>query len=70
MKPKTKARAKKPLQVGDTVRLNSGSPKLVVTDFIYDGRVVVEWIGAEGKMQSAILPRPCVHRVTRYEATR
>lgn len=46
--------------VGDLVRLKSGSPRLVVTGHTYSG-VKVEWIGVDRHLpQAAVYPASCL----------
>jgi hypothetical protein len=50
------------LRIGDTVRLNSGSPDAKVVSC--DGpKITMEWSGESGPSRLT-LPSPCVHRVS------
>jgi hypothetical protein len=49
------------LQVGDIVRLNSGSPDLRIVDL---DRVTVEWKNDQGETESAVYPSVCLTRLS------
>jgi hypothetical protein len=48
------------INVGDMVRLNSGSPDLSVISTGNDGgEITVEWRNENGEMQNSTFPRQC-----------
>lgn len=46
---------------GDTVRLNSGGPVMLVVDAEPGGALTLAWEGDGGAVQEALLPSACVH---------
>jgi hypothetical protein len=57
-----------PLSIGAVVRLNSGSPAMVVVDFDNQLSMVVAWRSDDGGYFELTLPRKCIHRVRHGEA--
>jgi uncharacterized protein YodC (DUF2158 family) len=51
-----------PLSTGNFVRLNSGSPRLLVVD-TSDDAVTVAWRDGAGLIHEQDFPRACLHRL-------
>jgi hypothetical protein len=49
------------LQIGELVRLNSGSPDLKVVAFDGD-QVEMEWVGESGNLERMMLPKACFRK--------
>jgi len=52
------------LLIGNIVQLNSGSPAMLVVDFLDSDRIVVAWRDKNGEAVETEFPRACVHRVS------
>jgi uncharacterized protein YodC (DUF2158 family) len=50
------------IHAGDTVCLNSGSPKMKVLSHSKSGRVMVEWSTGDGSTEKCVLSAQCLHR--------
>jgi len=58
-----------PLQTGDIVHLNSGSPDLKVIGIVNGGRdIAVEWQDSMGNRARSQFPRACVRRLGECQA--
>lgn len=56
-------KTEKPFEHGDVVYLNSGSPKLTITDVRDSGtKITVAWIDQTQSVQSSTFPSDCLTR--------
>jgi uncharacterized protein YodC (DUF2158 family) len=52
-----------PLRAGDVVNLNSGSPPMMVVEYVGTDRLIVAWRDESGAVFEADFHRACLHRV-------